>query len=193
MAKQDQVKNGKSFEYALANEYFLFLANKGINVQIIKDEAYNLDKTYYDSIFHSEQEGFCSAARATIDTMIKIEPGLASLKGDSDPLIIRLAKDSEGQKGDVRDIIFSRPAIKWEIGFSAKNNNDAVKHSRLSNVIVNRGKGSDVVIMSLEEYESLRETIYIMSQPNLVDAIQQGDKDIKSGNYEIINMPGHRL
>lgn len=56
------------------------------------------------------------------------------------------------------------------------------------NVIVNRGGGSAVVIMSLEEYESLRETAYIMSQSDLVDAIEQGDKDIKNGNYEIVNI-----
>ena len=55
-------------------------------------------------------------------------------------------------------------------------------------VIVNRGGGSAVVIMSLEEYESMVETAYIMSQPDLVDAIRQGDEDVKSGNYEVVNV-----
>lgn len=55
------------------------------------------------------------------------------------------------------------------------------------NVIVNRGNGSAVVIMSLEEYESLLETAYIMSQPDIVDAIRQGDEDVKNGNYEIVD------
>ena len=56
------------------------------------------------------------------------------------------------------------------------------------NVIVNRGNGSAVVIMSLEEYESLMETAYIMSQPDIVEAIRQGDEDVKNGNYEIVDV-----
>ena len=56
------------------------------------------------------------------------------------------------------------------------------------NVIVNRGGGSAVVIMSLEEYEAMQETAYVMSQPDLVEAIRQGDDDVKNGNYEIVNI-----
>lgn len=56
------------------------------------------------------------------------------------------------------------------------------------NIIVNRGGGSAVVIMSLEEYEAMQETAYVMSQPDLVEAIRQGDDDVKNGNYEIVNI-----
>ena len=56
------------------------------------------------------------------------------------------------------------------------------------NVIVNRGTGSAVVIMSLEEYESMMETAYVMSQPDLIEAIRQGDEDVKNGNYEVVNV-----
>ena len=56
------------------------------------------------------------------------------------------------------------------------------------NVIVNRGNGSAVVIMSMEEYESMVETAYVMSQPDLVEAIRQGDDDVKNGNYEVVNV-----
>lgn len=56
------------------------------------------------------------------------------------------------------------------------------------NVIVNRGNGSAVVIMSMEEYESMVETAYIMSQPELVDAIRKGDEDVRRGNYEIVDV-----
>jgi len=55
-------------------------------------------------------------------------------------------------------------------------------------VIVNRGGGSAVVIMSMEEYESMMETAYIMSQPDLVEAIRQGEQDIKNGNYELVDI-----
>ena len=55
-------------------------------------------------------------------------------------------------------------------------------------VIVNRGKSSAVVIISLEEYESMKETAYLMSQSGMMEAIRQGDEDIKNGNYEIVNI-----
>ena len=55
-------------------------------------------------------------------------------------------------------------------------------------VIVNRGNGSSVVIMSLGEYNAIRETAYALSQPDLVEAIRQGEEDIRRGNYEIVNV-----
>lgn len=56
------------------------------------------------------------------------------------------------------------------------------------NVIVNRGNGSAVVIMSLEEYEAMQETAYIQSQPDIMEAIRQGEKDLRNGNYETVNV-----
>ena len=56
------------------------------------------------------------------------------------------------------------------------------------NVIVNRSGGSAVVILSLEEYESMQETAYVMSQPDIVEAIRQGEEDVKNGNYEIVDI-----
>ena len=40
----------------------------------------------------------------------------------------------------------------------------------------------------MEEYESMVETAYVMSQPDLVEAIRQGDEDMKRGNYEVVNI-----
>lgn len=135
MANGSQVKNGKAFEFALANEYFKKLRSLGLNVELIEDSSLEVDKGFYNEFPLEEQNRFSSAAIGTIDTMLKIEPGLTAQKDDKDKLTIRLAKDSEGQSGDVRDIIFNRPSSKWEMGFSAKNNNEAVKHSRLSEVL----------------------------------------------------------
>ena len=42
--------------------------------------------------------------------------------------------------------------------------------------------------MFLEEYESMMETTYVMSQPDLIEAIRQGDEDVKNGNYEVVNV-----
>lgn len=130
-----QVRNGKSFEYALVKEYFEYLNERGKNVTVSEDETYHTAKAYYDDFTPEEQSRFCAAAKATIETMIRIEPGLTSQKDAADLLTIRMARDSEGQSGDVRDVIFSRPSARWEMGFSAKNNNDAVKHSRLSKTL----------------------------------------------------------
>ena len=83
----------------------------------------------------AKKQGFDLAARNTIESMLKIEPGLYAQKNRDDVLSIMLQNDDEGKDGDVRDVVFSRINPSWEIGFSAKNNNDAVKHSRLSHIL----------------------------------------------------------
>jgi len=54
---------------------------------------------------------------------------------NDDILQLELQKDTEGKIGDVRDVLIIRCLQKWEIGISAKVNNYAVKHSRLSDVL----------------------------------------------------------
>ena len=41
-------------------------------------------------------------------------------------------------------------------------------------VIINRGNDTGVVLISLEEYNSLKETEYIMSSPETMEAIRKG-------------------
>lgn len=135
MAQGDQVKNGKAFEYALAKQYCDYVNKQGVEAAIDEDDTYNIAKGYYDDFEESVQNRYNSAAFQTIDTLIRIEPGLLAAKNAEDILHIKLMKDSSGESGDVRDVVFSRNNPAWEIGFSAKNNNDAVKHSRLSHVL----------------------------------------------------------
>lgn len=130
-----QIKNGKAFEYAIAKTYSEHLTCRNIPAFIRKDAAYNKAKAFYESFTQEEKTRFDKAASATIGTLLKIEPGFTALYGEGESLQIRIATDSEGKDGDVRDIIFNRTKQKWEVGFSAKNNNDAVKHSRLSPTI----------------------------------------------------------
>ena len=78
-------------------------------------------------------------------------------------------------------------ATYTELRSNLKNYLDRVVKDS-DNVIVNRGSGSAVVIMSLEEFEAMQETAYIMSQPDLVEAIRKGDEDIRNGNYEIVDI-----
>lgn len=132
MAQGDQVKNGKAFEYAIAKVYAQFVSNQQKAVVLVDNKAIRQAKAYYDSFSQVEQSKFDVAARQTIDTMIRIEPGILSQRNVADKLHIMLNADSEGEVGDVRDVVFQRMRPSWEIGFSAKNNNDAVKHSRLS-------------------------------------------------------------
>lgn len=132
MAQGEQVRNGKAFEYAIAKVYCDSINQKGVRAVLIENEACLQAKKYYFSFDDTKRKRFEAAAAGTIDTMTKIEPGLLAQKDDSDILKIYLQKDQKGEEGDVRDVIFCRACSKWEIGFSAKNNNDAVKHSRLS-------------------------------------------------------------
>ncbi|MDR1023831.1 MAG: type II toxin-antitoxin system Phd/YefM family antitoxin [Prevotellaceae bacterium] len=48
-------------------------------------------------------------------------------------------------------------------------------------VIINHGKAG-IVLMSLDEYNAIRETEYIMSSRRTMDAIRKGEEDIKTGN-----------
>lgn len=49
-------------------------------------------------------------------------------------------------------------------------------------VVINRGNGKGVVMISLDEYNSLKETEYLMSSPDTMKAIHKGEEDIKNGN-----------
>lgn len=132
-----QVENGKAFEYAIAKAYYDYLENRGITAFFQADEHYQNAKTCFEIQNEDGKVSFYTAAMKTIETMVAIEPGLTSPREKEDWLRIRLASDREGAFGDVRDVIFSRNYnnVAWEMGISAKNNHDAVKHSRLSQTI----------------------------------------------------------
>ena len=103
----NQVKTGKAFEYALAKEYYSFLSSIGLAVQYVEDEKYYTAKSYYESCSDKEKELYDLSAKASIPTLIKLEPGLCTQRSEEDVLFIRLAGDSEGGAGDVRDPIYS--------------------------------------------------------------------------------------
>lgn len=131
-----QVDNGKAFEYAIAKTYFDYLVSLGVNVEFQHDEPWINAQRCFEFQALDSQQGFCRAAEKTIETLVAIEPGLVSSKNAQDILKLRIASDVEGIAGDVRDVIFYRNNWTiWELGISAKNNHDAVKHSRLSQTI----------------------------------------------------------
>lgn len=49
-------------------------------------------------------------------------------------------------------------------------------------LIVHRSGNESVVVISLEEYNSIKETEYIMKSSVMMDVIRQGEEDIKNGN-----------
>lgn len=48
-------------------------------------------------------------------------------------------------------------------------------------LIVHRSGNESVVVISLEEYNSIKETEYIMKSPTMMDIIRKGDEEIKNG------------
>ena len=55
-------------------------------------------------------------------------------------------------------------------------------------VVINRGNGTGVVMMSLDEYNSIKETEYIMSSEQTMNEIRQGEEDLKAGKGIEVNL-----
>ena len=68
-----------------------------------------------------------------------------------------------------------------------KGNIDSVIEN-CDTVVVNRGYGNGVVIMSPEEYYSLKETEYIMSSELLMIDIRKVEEDFKAGKGIEVNL-----
>ncbi|HJG00249.1 MAG TPA: type II toxin-antitoxin system prevent-host-death family antitoxin [Bacteroides clarus] len=49
-------------------------------------------------------------------------------------------------------------------------------------LLVHRSGSESVVVISLDEYNSIKETEYIMKSPATMEAIRKGEEDIKNGN-----------
>ncbi len=82
MAQGDQVRNGKAFEYALAIVYAEKIKTFGRNVALKENSALSAARGYYDQMPEDEKERFREAASQTIDTMVRIEPGLTAQKDE---------------------------------------------------------------------------------------------------------------
>jgi len=130
-----QVENGRIFECAIAHQLEKWIGSK-THVELVRDSAFRRCEMCYLRADTSERLRFDKAAFLPIDTLSRLEPGMLNAKNTDDVLFIRLCQDSEGQDGDVRDVVLFRKDkcgnVSWEIGISAKNNNDAAKHSRIS-------------------------------------------------------------
>ncbi len=130
-----QTKTGKAFEYALLKEFYERLKSNHNNIIIVESNQYETAKSCFKSFSGEEQGLYSLVSSAAINFLVDIEPRLANSLNPDDTLQLEIVSDSEGQIGDVRDVLAIRLLQKWEIGISAKNNHRAVKHSRLSQSI----------------------------------------------------------
>lgn len=117
---------GRAYEYAWIKVLSDKL-NDCSQVEIIKNSSYDTNKKTWDKLSAEKQKLFLTSAKSAIDTLIDLEPMLVDNSGK---LFIEALKDSEGIKGDVRDLIIKQS--NWEIGLSIKHNSNSLKHSRIS-------------------------------------------------------------
>src|SRR3989344_1138340 len=129
-----QMITGKSFEYALLIQFEEKLKDK-TNLRVIKNSAFKVAKDCFNQVSKTERSEYLLSASFAVNFLIDLEPRLSNDIGKKDILQLEILKDHEGKLGDVRDVLVIRALQKWEIGVSAKNNHEAVKHSRLSSDI----------------------------------------------------------
>ena len=55
-------------------------------------------------------------------------------------------------------------------------------------LLVHRAGNDSVVVISLEEYNSIKETEYIMKSPAMMDIIRQGETDIKDRKGKVVDI-----
>ena len=132
--KSKQMITGKSFEYALLIQFEEKLKDK-TNLRVIKNSAFKVAKDCFNQVSKTERSEYLLSASFAVNFLIDLEPRLSNDIGKKDILQLEILKDHEGKLGDVRDVLVIRALQKWEIGVSAKNNHEAVKHSRLSSDI----------------------------------------------------------
>lgn len=129
-----QMTTGKSFEYALLVQFEERLKGK-TNLEVVKNSAFQIAKGCFGNVAQTERSEYLLSASFAVNFLMDIEPRLSNDIGENDILQLEILSDEHGKFGDVRDVLAIRLLQKWEIGVSAKNNHEAVKHSRLSAAI----------------------------------------------------------
>ncbi len=66
---------------------------------------------------------------------------------------------------------------------SLKKNLDAVSDDH-EIMIVHRSKGRSVVVLSMDEYNSFKETQYLLSSPQNKEKLEEGIMDTEKGSIE---------
>lgn len=128
----------KSNDQGRAYEYICLLTlnaeiNKVRKAVIEKNSSFHAALHAWNSIGTELQNALTESVNAAVQTIFDFEPLI--LEDGDDQLDLKIQPDSEGERGDVRDILIIRRNIQWEIGLSIKHNHFAVKHSRLAKTL----------------------------------------------------------
>jgi hypothetical protein len=121
----NQKSNGAAFEWAVGS-YF----ERKTGYSILTSDFSSHAKKCYDKSKPNFKSHLDLCAGAACEHLLELEKLFFSSPNGS----ITFPSDSEGQSGDVRDIIIRNSNDK-EIGISTKNNHEALKHPRLSDKI----------------------------------------------------------
>ena len=121
-----QVENGKAFEWAIAQA----LSRSTGGVQIYENTSKTNAERCFWEISQALRDRFELAADKAVQHILSKE---ATNDVVRHPHSVRISADSQGQSGDVRDVILT--GLAGELGISCKTNHDAFKHPRLSGQI----------------------------------------------------------
>ncbi len=124
---------GRAFEYACILE--LKDRIEGYRAVKVDNESVSAAKRAWKTQTKEIQASYLRAADAFIEILFSAEPLILETGSNKDILVISINKDSDAESGDVRDVVLTRDAIRWDIGLSMKHNHFAAKHSRLSGSI----------------------------------------------------------
>lgn len=80
-----------------------------------------------------------------------------------------------------------RTANYTELRNSLKSYLDGVANDS-EPLLVHRSGNASVVILSLDEYNSMKETEYIMKSPAMMDVIRKGQKEIAAGRGKVVKI-----
>ncbi len=123
MPKPNQTQSGRAWEYALASE--LARLNE---LDIDRNKLLTQARGAFELHDSREQEAMILAAEAAVGFLHEHDHRIGDIAA------LRLQSDRAGQRGDVRDIVLTDQSWQ-EIGISAKQRHNAVKHPRLSDTI----------------------------------------------------------
>ncbi|MCL2386908.1 MAG: HaeIII family restriction endonuclease [Defluviitaleaceae bacterium] len=151
-------RNGRALEFAYLNAFNSQLSPQ-TTVAIDENSSFNAAKASWNEIPNDLKETFRLSAIAGVRAILESEPLIIEDSGNI--LEIKIQPDGAGKDGDVRDILLIRKG--WEIGVSVKNNNFAVKHSRLSNKL-DFGKKWFGIECSNQYWDDIRPVFAYLSQ-----------------------------
>lgn len=126
-----QTEKGKAFEYACLKALENWMNENQVTWEEYSNKALKTAHKFYMDLDDDLRKKMDQASKASIKMLERLEPQLTDKK-IMEPITLRIQEDAKGIAGDVRDIVCERKSQGWEIGFSCKHNNTAVKHSRLS-------------------------------------------------------------